>query len=74
MMNVRGNSLEQPMSTHPTIINDELKDTANNAPINDVWMNQYEPSSITDDMNVQLSDSLFYNITADRLDDVPCRI
>lgn len=73
MMNVRDNSLEQPISTHTTVIaaNDELKDPANNVPINDVWMNQYESSSITDDMNVQLSDSLFYNVTVDRLDDIP---
>lgn len=71
MMNVRDNSLEQPMSTYATIItaNDELKDTANNVPINDVWMNQYEPPSITDDMNVQISDSLFYN--ADQFDNIP---
>lgn len=71
MTNVPNNPLEQPMSTHATIItsNDDLKETANNAPINDVWMNQYEPSSITDDINIQVSDSLFYNV--DRIDDIP---
>lgn len=70
MTNVPSNPLEQPMATHTTIItnNDDLKETANNTPINDVWMNQYEPS-IADDMNIQVSDSLFYN--ADRIDDIP---
>lgn len=70
MTNVPSNPLEQPMATHATIItnNDDLKETANNTPINDVWMNQYEPS-IADDMNIQVSDSLFYN--ADRIDDIP---
>lgn len=71
MMNVCGNSLEQPMSTHATIItaNDDLKETANNAPINDVWMNQYESSSMVDD--IQVSDSFFYNVTASQIDDIP---
>jgi len=71
MTNVSSNPLERPISTHATIINDDLKETANNAPINDVWMNQYEPSSIADDMNIQVSDSFFYNVTADRIDDIP---
>lgn len=72
MTNVRGNPLEQSMSTHATIINnDDLKEMANNAPINDVWMNQYEPSAMADDMNIQVSDSLFYNVTGDRIDDIP---
>ncbi|XP_018343929.1 PREDICTED: uncharacterized protein LOC108749618 [Trachymyrmex septentrionalis] len=71
MTNVPSNPLEQPMSTHATIItnNDDLREIANNAPINDVWMNQYEPPSIVDDMNIQVSDSLFYNV--DRIDDIP---
>ncbi|XP_011633371.1 uncharacterized protein LOC105424701 isoform X2 [Pogonomyrmex barbatus] len=73
MTNVFGNSLEQPTSTHATIIssNDDLRETPNNAPINDVWMTQYEPASIVDDMNIQVSDSLFYNVTTDRIDDIP---
>jgi len=71
MTNVPSNPLEQPMSTHATIItnNDDLREITNNAPINDVWMNQYEPLSIVDDMNIQVSDSLFYSV--DRIDDVP---
>lgn len=71
MTNVRSNPLEQSMSTHATIItnNDDLKEIANNAPINDVWMNQYEPSAMADD--IQVSDSLFYNVTGDRIDDIP---
>jgi len=71
MTNVLSNPLEQPMSTHATIItnNDDLREITNNAPINDVWMNQYEPPSIVDDMNIQVSDSLFYSV--DRIDDVP---
>jgi len=71
MTNMSSNPLEQPISTHATITNDDLKETTNNAPINDVWMNQYKPSSIADDMNIQVSDSFFYNVTADRIDDIP---
>lgn len=78
MTNTLGNLLEQPttMTTHTINIlgNDELKETINDtpeAPINDVWMNQYEPVSIGDDMNVQVSDSLFCNITTDHIDDIP---
>lgn len=72
MTNVPGNPFEQPMPTHATIItNDDLRETANNAPINDVWMNQYEQSSIADDMNIQVSDPLFYNVTVDRINEIP---
>lgn len=73
MTNVRDNPLEQSMSTHTTIMtnSDDLKETVNSAPINDVWMDQYEPSFIADDMNMQVSDSLFYNVIADRIDDIP---
>ncbi|KAL0108943.1 hypothetical protein PUN28_014211 [Cardiocondyla obscurior] len=69
MTNLHNTLLEQSMSTHATIFsNDDLKETTNNAPINDVWMNQYEPSSIADD--IQVSDSLFYSVVTDRIDDI----
>ncbi|XP_011879462.1 PREDICTED: probable serine/threonine-protein kinase DDB_G0267686 isoform X2 [Vollenhovia emeryi] len=73
MTNAHGNLFEQPMPTHTAVIsgNDDLREPANVAPINDVWMNQYGPPSIADDMNIQGSDSLFFNVTADRLDDIP---
>ncbi|XP_024886039.1 uncharacterized protein LOC112463737 isoform X1 [Temnothorax curvispinosus] len=69
MTNVRGNPLEQSTSTRATILanNDYMQETAHNAPINDVWMNEYDPSSIADGMNIQVSDPLFFNIT-DRID------
>lgn len=71
MTNMPSNSFEQPMSKHTTIIasNDNLRQITNN----DVWMNQYEPMSITDDMNIQVSDTFFYNVIADWIDipDVP---
>ncbi|XP_019885994.1 uncharacterized protein LOC105276068 isoform X2 [Ooceraea biroi] len=77
MTNTASNLLEQPatMTAHPINIfaNDELKETVNDtseAAINDVWMNQYEPVTIGDDMNVQVSDSLFCNVTANHIDDI----
>ncbi|XP_014477868.1 PREDICTED: uncharacterized protein LOC106746144 [Dinoponera quadriceps] len=49
--------------------NDDLREIDIEAPINDVWMNQYEPATITED--IQVSDSLFCNVTAVRIDDIP---
>ncbi|XP_011160023.3 uncharacterized protein LOC105196011 isoform X2 [Solenopsis invicta] len=62
MTNVPSDPLEQSMPTHAmTIItHDDPRETANNAPINDVWMNQYEQSSIADDINIQVPDPFFY--------------
>lgn len=60
------------MPTHIISNNDNLKDIDTPvAPINDVWMNQYEPASIADEMNVHVSDPLFCNVTVDRIDDIP---
>ncbi|XP_011693953.1 PREDICTED: uncharacterized protein LOC105453577 isoform X2 [Wasmannia auropunctata] len=65
MTNAPGNPIEQPIPTHTAMMmaSNDLKETANNVPINDVWLNQYEPS-IADDIN-QVSDPLFFNVTAD---------
>ncbi|XP_011253466.1 uncharacterized protein LOC105249587 isoform X3 [Camponotus floridanus] len=68
MTNVSSDSFVQhdTMTMHTTTIpsNDILKEIVGDvpeAPINDVWMNQYESSSIGDDMTVPISDSLFCN-------------
>ncbi|XP_011142692.1 uncharacterized protein LOC105185123 isoform X2 [Harpegnathos saltator] len=61
-------------TTHASNIpsNDDLRETDIEAPINDVWMNQYdEPTAIAEDINVQVSDSFFCNVTAVRIDDIP---
>jgi len=78
MTNISDNLLDQTttMTTRTINIlgNDELKENINDtpeAPINDVWMNQYESVSISDDMNVQVSDSLFCNVISDQIDDIP---
>jgi len=78
MTNISDNLLDQTttMTTRTINIlgNDELKENINDtpeAPINDVWMNQYESVSISDDMNVQVSDSLFCNVINDQIDDIP---
>ncbi|XP_032672840.1 uncharacterized protein LOC116844860 isoform X2 [Odontomachus brunneus] len=55
-------------STMPS--NDDLRETDIEIPINDVWMNQYEPAGIAEDINVQAPDSLFCNVTAVRIDDI----
>lgn len=67
MTNVSSDSFVQhdSITMHTTTIpsNDILKEIVGDvpeAPINDVWMNQYESSSI-DDMTVPISDSLFCN-------------
>lgn len=81
MTNVSYSSPSEQVATattatmHMTTIpdNDNLKETINDteAPINDVWMNQYAHSSIVEDINFQATDSLFCNVTADRIDDIP---
>ncbi|XP_050462138.1 uncharacterized protein LOC126857077 isoform X2 [Cataglyphis hispanica] len=69
MTNISSDSFVQHDTTttmHTNIIpgNDILKDIVGDvpeAPINDVWMNQYESSSIGDDMTIPISDSIFCN-------------
>ncbi|CAL1676755.1 unnamed protein product [Lasius platythorax] len=70
MTNVPSDSFVQHTTTttmHTTTTvpgNDILKEIVGDvpeAPINDVWMNQYESSSIGDDITVPISDSLFCN-------------
>ncbi|XP_029660898.1 uncharacterized protein LOC115234206 isoform X2 [Formica exsecta] len=69
MTNISSDSFVQHDTTttmQTTIIpgNDILKEIVGDvpeAPINDVWMNQYESSSIGDDMTIPISDSLFCN-------------
>lgn len=70
MTNIPSDSFVQHTTTttmHTTTTvpgNDILKEIVGDvpeAPINDVWMNQYESSSISDDITVPISDSLFCN-------------
>ncbi|XP_029160745.1 GATA zinc finger domain-containing protein 14-like isoform X2 [Nylanderia fulva] len=66
MTNIPNDSFVQHATTtmHTTTSNDILKEMVGDvpeAPINDVWMNQYESSSIGDDITVPISDSLFCN-------------
>lgn len=60
-------------SMHASTIpnNDDLREIDREAPINDVWMNQYEPAAIAEDVNVQVPDLLFCNVTSVRIDDIP---
>ncbi|XP_020281811.1 uncharacterized protein LOC109853790 isoform X3 [Pseudomyrmex gracilis] len=70
MMNTSDYLLDQSttMMTRSTTGNNNPKETTNDnprVPINDVWINQYNEPTSGDDMNVQASDLLFRNVTAD---------